>query len=72
MACGTKFKIGSGFSDAQRKKPPKKGEIVVYRFQELSRSGIPRFPIFVGVSADKTVPKDAVVRSVDGDDGDDD
>jgi DNA ligase-1 len=42
MACGTRFKIGSGFTDAQRRKPPKIGSIVVYKFQELSNSGKPR------------------------------
>ncbi|CAD6951196.1 unnamed protein product, partial [Tilletia caries] len=31
--------------------------------QELSQDGIPRFPVFKGIAADKTKPKDAVVRS---------
>jgi DNA ligase-1 len=43
MACGKTFKIGSGFSDAQRRKPPKIGSIVVYKFQELSKGGVPRY-----------------------------
>lgn len=42
MECGVHFKIGSGFTDAQRRKPPKIGSIVVYKFQELSKSGKPR------------------------------
>lgn len=49
---GTMFKIGTGLTDAQRRKPPKIGSIVIYRYQELSRSGTPRFPSFVGERAD--------------------
>jgi hypothetical protein len=30
-----KFHIGTGFSDAQRKKPPKKGDVVTFKFQEV-------------------------------------
>ena len=44
---GTEFKIGSGFNDALRKKPPKLGSIVTFKFQGRSKSGIPRFPIFL-------------------------
>lgn len=49
---GKMFKIGTGLTDAQRRKPPKIGSIVIYRYQELSRSGTPRFPSFVGERAD--------------------
>ena len=65
MACGTTFKIGTGFTDAQRRHPPKIGCIVVYKFQELSKAGHPRFPVFVGEAIDKTVPKDAEIRVLD-------
>ena len=41
------FKIGSGFTDLQRKNPPKVGDRVTYKFQELSDSGKPRFPVFL-------------------------
>lgn len=71
MACGKTFKIGTGFTDAQRRKPPKIGCIVVYKFQELSKAGHPRFPVFVGEAIDKTVPKDAVIRVLDAADDDD-
>ena len=37
------FNIGTGFSDRQRQNPPKVGSIVVYRFQELTRDGVPRY-----------------------------
>jgi DNA ligase 1 len=29
---GTEFKIGSGFTDAQRRKPPSKGKVVTFKF----------------------------------------
>ncbi|KAH6908199.1 hypothetical protein BKA70DRAFT_1483664 [Coprinopsis sp. MPI-PUGE-AT-0042] len=35
------------------------GTIIVYRFQELTRDKVPRFPSYVGEAADKTEPKDA-------------
>ena len=44
---GKEFKIGSGFNDAQRKKPPKLGSTVTFKFQGRSKAGIPRFPIFM-------------------------
>lgn len=47
MADGTIFKIGSGFDDAQRRKPPKIGSTVTFKFQGKSESGTPRFPIFL-------------------------
>jgi DNA ligase-1 len=38
------------------------GAIINYRFQELTKSGVPRFPTFVGERIDATEPKDALVR----------
>ncbi|KAF9954898.1 hypothetical protein BGZ70_010424 [Mortierella alpina] len=45
---GRTFSVGSGFTDAQREKPPKTGTIITYKFQELSLKLNPRFPTFVG------------------------
>lgn len=45
---GVEFKIGTGFSDAQRENPPAIGSLVTVRYQELSKDGVPRFPAFVG------------------------
>ncbi|XP_072042651.1 DNA ligase-like [Amphiura filiformis] len=61
MECGKKFHVGSGLSDKDRNKPPKKGTIITYRFQELTNSGMPRFPSYVGIRIDMTEPKDAVI-----------
>ena len=44
---GIEFKIGSGFDDKQRRNPPKLGSRVTFKYQGLSNSGKPRFPIFM-------------------------
>ncbi|KAG7379202.1 hypothetical protein PHYPSEUDO_008899 [Phytophthora pseudosyringae] len=66
MASGKMFKVASGLSDQQRDKPPAVGSIIVYKCQELTNDGIPRFPVFVGTAADKTCPKDPVVANAVG------
>ncbi|KZV61293.1 DNA ligase/mRNA capping enzyme [Peniophora sp. CONT] len=58
MESGKTFNVGTGLSDKQRKNPPKIGSIIVYRFQELTRSGVPRFQ---GIAADKDRAKDAEI-----------
>jgi DNA ligase-1 len=45
MESGKTFNVGTGLSDKQRQKPPKIGAIITYRFQELTRDGVPRFVI---------------------------
>jgi DNA ligase-1 len=49
---GLQFKIGTGFSDAERKNPPKIGSTITYRYRGLHDSGIPRFASFLRVRAD--------------------
>jgi DNA ligase-1 len=49
---GTRFSIGTGFSDAERQDPPPIGSTVTFRYQELSDAGVPRFPAYVGVRSD--------------------
>ncbi|KAL3860121.1 hypothetical protein ACJMK2_010286 [Sinanodonta woodiana] len=61
MACGKNFKVGSGLTQKDRRNPPKIGSIITYKFQELSNSGSPRFPTFVGIRIDMNKPKDAEV-----------
>ena len=46
---GIVFRIGSGFTDSQRSKPPKIGSRVTYRYFELSKDNKPRFPTFMRV-----------------------
>lgn len=52
MADGTKFSVGTGFSDAERGAPPPIGSTINFRYQELSDGGVPRFPSYVGVRRD--------------------
>lgn len=68
MASGKMFKVASGLSDEQRDKPPAIGSIIVYKCQELTNDGIPRFPVFVGLAADKTCPTDPVIANAVGKD----
>jgi DNA ligase-1 len=49
---GTRFAVGTGFSDAEREHPPAIGSVITFRYQELSDGGVPRFPSFIGVRAD--------------------
>eukprot|EP00931_Biecheleriopsis_adriatica_P058939 TRINITY_DN35188_c0_g1_i1.p1 TRINITY_DN35188_c0_g1~~TRINITY_DN35188_c0_g1_i1.p1 ORF type:complete len:374 (+),score=77.87 TRINITY_DN35188_c0_g1_i1:132-1253(+) len=49
---GRKFKVGTGLTDVQRSRPPKKGAVITYRYQELTKDNIPRFPAFVGERID--------------------
>lgn len=39
--------VGTGFSDAQRENPPSPGATITIRYQELTKDGVPRFPVFV-------------------------
>jgi DNA ligase 1 len=52
LSDGTRFKIGTGLSDAERESPPSVGTIVTFRYQELTDGGVPRFPAFVRVRRD--------------------
>jgi DNA ligase-1 len=52
LADGTRFDVGTGFSDAEREDPPPIGSIISFRYQELSEGGVPRFPSFVAVRED--------------------
>jgi hypothetical protein len=46
---GTRFAVGTGFTDAQRELPPSIGSTITFRYQELTDGGVPRFPSFVRV-----------------------
>jgi DNA ligase-1 len=43
---GTRFSVGTGFSDAERAAPPPIGSVITFRYQELSEGGVPRFPSY--------------------------
>lgn len=50
---GTRFRIGTGFSDEQRRHPPEPGTVITFRFHGRYSSGIPKFPSFLRVRADE-------------------
>ncbi len=47
-----RFRIGTGFSDEERKNPPAIGSLITYKYFGLSTKGIPRFASFVRVRDD--------------------
>ncbi|MEE9310592.1 MAG: DNA ligase [Cocleimonas sp.] len=54
MPNGTQFKIGSGFSDAERRNPPAIGETITYQYRGKTKNGIPRFATFLRIRAVET------------------
>lgn len=47
-----RFKIGGGFSDEQRKNPPKIGSVITYKYYGLTKNNIPRFASFIRIRED--------------------
>jgi DNA ligase-1 len=47
MPDGKEFRLGSGLTDALRRNPPAVGTSVTYRYQELTKDGLPRFPRYL-------------------------
>ena len=50
---GKVFNVGSGLSDQQRQTPPPKGATITFKFQGLTKNGIPRFPVFLRIRKDE-------------------
>ena len=44
---GTRFKLGTGFTDAHRKSPPPVGSTVTYTYRDKTPTGVPRFASFL-------------------------
>ncbi len=49
---GLRFRIGTGFSDAQRREPPPLGSWVTYGYSGLTAGGVPRFARFLRLRDD--------------------
>jgi DNA ligase-1 len=49
---GTRFRIGTGFSDAERENPPAIGTLITYKYYGRYRSGLPKFPSFLRIRQD--------------------
>ena len=47
-----RFRIGSGFSDAERAQPPAIGSTITYRYRGFTRKGKPRFATYLRPRAD--------------------
>lgn len=43
---GIRFRLGTGFTDAEREEPPPLGSLITYKFQGFFPSGLPRFPSY--------------------------
>ena len=41
------FRIGTGFSDSERRNPPPPGSVITYKFTGTSKKGLPRFASFL-------------------------
>lgn len=53
LAEGRHFKIGTGFSDAERAAPPPLGAVITYKFYGLTATGLPRFASFMRIRDDE-------------------
>lgn len=52
MPDGKRFRIGSGLPDSLRRQPPPLGTRITYRYQQLTKKGLPRFPRYLRVRED--------------------
>ncbi len=48
-AAGRRFRLGSGFTDAERRRPPPVGSLVTFKYQGETEQGLPRFACFLRV-----------------------
>ena len=55
-ADGREFRLGTGFTDAQRRSPPPPGTWVTYRYNGLTATGLPRFARFLRVRDEMPPP----------------
>lgn len=53
---GLRFRLGTGFSDAERADPPPVGSRVTYRYNGFTVNGVPRFARFLRVRPDTGDP----------------
>lgn len=50
---GVTFKIGTGFSQSERRNPPAIGTTITYKYNGLYRSGVPKFPVYLRIRKDR-------------------
>ena len=59
---GKEFKVGTGLKDRERESPPAVGSIIAVKYQELTKDGLPRFPVYAGVRPDAAPSKEPPTR----------
>ena len=52
-ADGRQFRIGTGFSDAERRNPPRVGTMITYKHFGYTSTGLPRFASFLRLRDDE-------------------
>ncbi len=52
LADGREFKIGTGFSNAEREAPPPVGSTITFRHSGFTKTGLPRFAVFLHLRDD--------------------
>lgn len=52
MPTGQRFRIGSGFSDQERREPPPVGSVITYQYNGFTQRGIPRFARYLRIRVD--------------------
>lgn len=50
---GIRFKLGTGFTDAQRENPPKVGSLITYTYRDITKNGKPKFASFLRIRNEK-------------------
>lgn len=53
LPSGRKFRIGTGFSDAERADPPSVGQTITFKYHGHTSTGLPRFASYLRVRADE-------------------
>ena len=53
MPNGIRFRLGSGFSDEQRRFPPEIGSAVTYQYRDLTPQGVPKFANFLRIRVEE-------------------
>ena len=53
---GLQFRVGTGFTDEQRRHPPPVGTWITYTYHGLTAKGMPRFARFLRVHEDRSQP----------------
>jgi len=53
LADGRALRIGTGFTDQQRRRPPAVGSTITFRYRGLTSTGLPRFASFLRIRNDE-------------------